>query len=264
MNALIIGASAGIGRAVAEQLAAKGINLFLVASDPRDLIPLAADLSIMHDITVKWAAIDLYQDPVENLYQHYFLHFKKIDMLFCIAGYGIPDEDTGAVDAKFAQKIMAINYSAHVRIINQFIDKLTQNQQSYCIGISSVATACPKDYNIIYTSAKKGLEHYFLCLKKRFARRRCKIQCYRMGFVKTSLLGNHQKLLPAVSPQWVAKKIIANLNKSSGLRYLPKWWAPVMLLYRILSPLLTVFKRLSQRDNTLATDSDNDRKKSLS
>ncbi len=51
-SALIIGASAGIGRALAGELAAVGFDLFLVARDALDLEAVAGDCRIRHNIRV--------------------------------------------------------------------------------------------------------------------------------------------------------------------------------------------------------------------
>ena len=52
MNTLVIGASAGLGRAIAERLAADGHALYLIASDPRDIAALVSDLNIRFGVKV--------------------------------------------------------------------------------------------------------------------------------------------------------------------------------------------------------------------
>jgi short-subunit dehydrogenase len=58
-TAIVVGASSGLGRALATELAAKGYALVLVASDRRDLDALGANLHLAHGTLVHALALDL-------------------------------------------------------------------------------------------------------------------------------------------------------------------------------------------------------------
>ena len=57
MTTVVVGASSGLGRALAEELARTGHELLLVASDPRDLSAIAADLGLRHAAKVHTLAL---------------------------------------------------------------------------------------------------------------------------------------------------------------------------------------------------------------
>ncbi|MBN8483018.1 MAG: SDR family NAD(P)-dependent oxidoreductase, partial [Xanthomonadales bacterium] len=59
MTAIVIGASSGLGRALAVELARRGRPLLLVASDARDLDALACDLGLRFGVAVGTLALDL-------------------------------------------------------------------------------------------------------------------------------------------------------------------------------------------------------------
>jgi short-subunit dehydrogenase len=58
VTTLIFGASAGVGRALARRLAARGDNLVLVARNSRDLEAEAAHLRTTFGIAVNWLTTD--------------------------------------------------------------------------------------------------------------------------------------------------------------------------------------------------------------
>src|ERR1700744_1265254 len=57
--ALITGASKGIGKAIALELAARGFNLLLVARSEELLQQTAARITALHPVQVDWLALDL-------------------------------------------------------------------------------------------------------------------------------------------------------------------------------------------------------------
>ncbi|MCX7310348.1 MAG: SDR family NAD(P)-dependent oxidoreductase [Alphaproteobacteria bacterium] len=67
MNTVIVGASAGLGRAIAERLAADGHALYLIASDAQDIEALVADLGIRFSIKVSGESLDHLQAGGGNL-----------------------------------------------------------------------------------------------------------------------------------------------------------------------------------------------------
>lgn len=65
MNAVVVGASAGLGRALAAALAASGHDLVLAASDLRDVAALASDLRLRHGVRAAAVAVDLGSSDVD-------------------------------------------------------------------------------------------------------------------------------------------------------------------------------------------------------
>ena len=66
MKCLVIGASAGLGRAVTEELAARGHKLSIVSSDESDLASIAKDLKLRHSTKVSYLAMDLTQINIKS------------------------------------------------------------------------------------------------------------------------------------------------------------------------------------------------------
>ena len=89
--ALVTGASAGIGEALARELAARGTALVLTARRLDRLEALAAELKAEHAIAVECIAADLARpDAVDELCAQIDRRGIAIDILINNAGYGVP------------------------------------------------------------------------------------------------------------------------------------------------------------------------------
>lgn len=241
MKAALIGASAGLGRALAEALAARGWDLYLVASDGADLSAIAKDLTLRHGIMAQTMAVDLVQFDAAALRNSILMEFGTPDLLALIAGQG-DDADNGPLPPAALRRILAVNFEAGVAILNAFQPDMLQGRIGICLGIGSVAAIRPRGSNMAYGAAKRGLEFYFEALRHRLRTSRCRVQFYRVGFMQTAMLGDRRTLLPAAAPEAVADSIIGRLDRSAGVSYLPGWWRIVAWILQLLP--WTIFRRL--------------------
>ena len=243
MNCLIIGASAGLGAALAAQLAAQGHHLFLIASDERDLSPLSQDLSIRFGITVNYMAVDLIDVDGEELRRKVLEVTGTIEALFYVAGYGNPALDCGTVEQTLLRRLITVNFTSSTEIINSFLDHLSGLPKAHLVGIGSVATIRGRRTNMVYGASKRGFEFYFTALRHAYQQKTLRIQFYRLGFMKTSLFGTKKSLIPAADPNQIASQIISNLNKDTAVKYLPYWWQFIAIILKLMP--WSIFRRLS-------------------
>src|ERR1700688_4409330 len=119
--ALITGASAGIGTAIARELAAGGTNLVLTARRRDRLVGLAAELSGKHDIRTLVCVADLAQ-PLGPRVIFDFTEEKNIaiDLLVNNAGFGAYGEFQ-KVEVERLVEMVQVNVSAVVHLTHLYI-----------------------------------------------------------------------------------------------------------------------------------------------
>ncbi len=141
--ALITGASAGIGKSFATQLASKGWSLLLVARREDALQSLQQELTSQHNIECDYLALDLsLPEANQQIFQHAQTQNMNISMLVNNAGYGVPG-DFDAVDWPTHQAMLQVMLNSVVELTHLFYPGMKQQQQGYIINVASLAGLTP-------------------------------------------------------------------------------------------------------------------------
>lgn len=137
--ALITGASKGIGKAMAEILAAKKSNLLLVARSGDLLASIAQSLKSTYQIETDWLSVDFTEAGAANKI-HQWCQEKNysIDILINNAGYGLSGSfETYA--AKAHTDMMQVNMNVLVELCSLFLPDLKQAPKAHILNIASSA-----------------------------------------------------------------------------------------------------------------------------
>jgi len=153
-NALITGASQGIGKAFAQELATRKTNLVLVARSEDKLQELATNLQKQEQIKVEVISLDLTAPLAsQNLYQRVSQMGIEIDLLINNAGFG----DYGPFATRKLTKqseMIQLNITALVELTYLFLGEMQQRQQGAILNISSIAGFQPLPYLSTYAATK--------------------------------------------------------------------------------------------------------------
>jgi len=149
--ALVTGASKGIGRAIAVELARWSIPLILVARDVTQLTSLAEELEACYGVRCHVLPADLSQPGVvDRIYQTTTMAGLKVDLLVNNAGICAQGElveattgqhDGGEEDE--LQKMIAINVGAVTALSHRYGRDMKRSRRGRILFVSSVAGAVP-------------------------------------------------------------------------------------------------------------------------
>jgi short-subunit dehydrogenase len=225
-GAMVVGASAGVGRALADELARTGHDLVLVARDDRDLDALAADLSMRHGVKVTPFACDLANDDTAFDEVISVCRGALEELVYVLFPIGTVDDGDDGLTAWAT---------------SEFLSELA-GRRGTVVFFSSIAAAAPRRRNVVYSAAKAALESYARSLRHRFAGSEVAIQVYALGYVDTTMTFGRPLLLPKADPARIAHTVVRNLDAGPQFRYLPRWWGPIV---RVLSVLpWPIYRRL--------------------
>jgi len=137
--ALITGASKGIGKAIAEELARRGFNVLLVARSGDLLVQTAGELAARYKITADWLALDLsLADAPQQVYDWCKNKGYTVQILVNNAGYGLSGSFEKYNTAQHLN-MMHLNMDTLVATTHLFLPDLRRQSRAYILNIASSA-----------------------------------------------------------------------------------------------------------------------------
>ena len=158
---IITGASSGIGKAAALNLAKQGASLILVARREEQLQEVAQEITSLGG-SVQWYAADLSMlDQIDELTNKILSNNKTIDILINNAGRSIrrPIEESLERFHDF-ERCMTINYFAPVRLTRNLLPALKQSKNGHIINSSTWGTLLPVAGFASYNASKIALDNF--------------------------------------------------------------------------------------------------------
>ncbi|MGH9639283.1 MAG: SDR family NAD(P)-dependent oxidoreductase, partial [Bryobacteraceae bacterium] len=152
--ALVTGASAGIGRSLAEQLAAGGANLVLTARRVDRLQQLAAELTAKYGIDVEVFAADLTRAEAPAAI-HAFTEGKRleIELLINNAGFGVFGR-THEIEESRLMDMIGVNCGAVVRLTRIYLPRMVERRRGDILIVASTAAFQPVPFIASYAATK--------------------------------------------------------------------------------------------------------------
>lgn len=237
---LILGATSEVAIAVADVLAAKSYTLMLAARNVTRLEPVKEDLTIRHQATITLHEFDAEQP--ESHPDFYNQLKTKPDAVICVFGY-LGNQQLACTDWKECEKILAVNFTGAVSILNVVANDFESRKQGVIAGVSSVAGDRGRQSNYLYGSAKAGFTAYLSGLRNRLFKSGVHVVTVKPGFINTRMLaGLSTPAVLTAQPAQVAAKILKSINKKKNVVYVLPVWRWIMLIIKNIPE--AIFKRL--------------------
>jgi hypothetical protein len=221
--ALITGGSMGIGRAIAEELAQKKINLLLVALEEPMLYQTADELRQQHQIDVQTLGINLVdEDGPQRVFDWCQENNYAVNILVNNAGFG-----RGGLMHAFQVSeyytMMALNNRAVVGLTYLFLPELERHEKAYILIMSSMEAVLPLPYKAVYAGTKNFLFGYALALREEVAGNNISVTVICPGPTVTNESGmkrikaNPSNKILVTMPEEVAKAGIKGMFRQKNI-----------------------------------------------
>ena len=243
-GAIIVGASSGIGAALARRLAREGYNVALLGRRAEPLEALCAQINgaagagtaraYVHDVTQ-------YAD-VPAAFQTVLRDLGHVNIVVYSAGALLPvalsefnfEKDRAALETNLLGAVAWLNQAA------MFFERMGSGS---IVGLSSIAGERGRVGNPAYNASKAALNSYLESLRNRLTRKGVHVLTVKPGFVDTPMLRQSGvKAFWVVSPEQVAEETWQAIRRRRQGFFVPGRWQLVALVLRHIPSV--IFRRM--------------------
>lgn len=160
---LVTGASCGLGKSFAIELAKRGENVLLVSRPNEGLAILCESLKTKYSVEAHYYELNLANlDELLSFAERVNRKFS-INILINNAGIGGAC-NFESTSRKFIDDLINVNIRAVSLLTHQFLPKMRANGQCYILNVASMAVFSPIGYKSIYPASKSFIYHFSLGL----------------------------------------------------------------------------------------------------
>jgi decaprenylphospho-beta-D-erythro-pentofuranosid-2-ulose 2-reductase len=239
-RAIIVGASSGMGEAMARELAAAGAQVALVARRADELEKIRAASpdrmkAYAHDVRTF--------DEVPLLFDRIVSDLGGLDLLVYAAGV-MPE----VVESEYAfekdRAMIEVNVLGAMAWMNPAAARFEAARAGTIVGISSIAGERGRRGNPGYCTSKAAVTTYLESLRNRCSRYGVNVVTIKPGFVDTAMTRGKKGLFWLISAEQAAQTSLAvAAGGGSASRFVPWRWSLVALVVRLLPSF--IFRRMN-------------------
>lgn len=239
---LITGASSGIGRGLAVELACRGAKLGLVARRRELLDEIVEEIRAPgrqnsdHSAAVVALAADV-QDAasLRNAADRLRAEFGQIDVLIANAGIGVTN-DAAELDATKFANVIDVNVIGAANSVAAVLPEMVQRGSGHLVVISSLAAYRGLPKSAAYCASKAAVSAMFESLRLDLSPRGINVTIIHPGFIKTALTADRQARLPWLQELEPAVKKIVRAIERRKKSYAFPWQLATLVRVGMIMP----------------------------
>jgi 3-oxoacyl-[acyl-carrier protein] reductase len=186
--ALVAASSQGLGRAVAEELAAEGASLVLCARDPKTLTETAAAIAESTNAHVLAVPADVtIVDDIKRLVEAGIERFGRIDILVTNAG-GPPAGRFEQLTREQWEQAIRLTLLSAVELARQVLPGMKSRHWGRILNITSIAVKQPVENLLLSNSLRAGLTGFARTLANEVASDGITVNNVLPGYTRTERL----------------------------------------------------------------------------
>lgn len=186
--ALVTGASKGIGREIATQLAGKGYHLLLVARAETELSQLTGQLARQYRVKVQFLPCDLSEPGAAAKVSKWCGAITpSLSVLINNAGYGTWG-NFGDLGLEAQMNMLQLNVNAVVELSYLLLPLLKHQERAYVLNVSSTAAYQAMPTMALYAASKSFVLSFSRALRYELRKTNISVSCLSPGPTATGFV----------------------------------------------------------------------------
>ena len=242
-RAIIVGASSGVGAALARELHAQGYVVAVLGRRLPELQHLANELNQVRTGTVAAYAHNVQVTAsVPDLCRNVCAQLGGLDLFVYCAGVMYPN-NPATNDTAADLEMLQTNLLGAVAWLNEIGPRLQSAGSGQIVGIGSIAGDRGRRGIPAYSASKAGLHTYLEGLRNRLSRHGVTVTTIKLWQVQTAMLANADRVVQPASPELAARLIWRAIRLKRQVVYVPGRWATAGLVLQHIPSF--IFRRLN-------------------
>jgi short-subunit dehydrogenase len=235
VKAVFLGATKGMGRAVARSMAERGDAVFLLGREPGELERSVTDLQIRGAGGRVGFAICNLLEPAgfAPALEEAAAALGGFDVVVVSAG-AFATQDQLEKDVALRDELLITNFVNTVHFCEEARTRLLASGGGTLAVFSSVSGDRARKKSVLYGASKAGLTHYLTGLDHKFRQNGLRTVLVKPGFVRTGMTASLDPPPFSGEPRRVARDVLRAIDHGRPLVYSPPVWRVVMLVMRSL------------------------------
>jgi decaprenylphospho-beta-D-erythro-pentofuranosid-2-ulose 2-reductase len=239
-RAIVVGASSGIGEAIAHEMARTGVAaIALVARRQNELHRVAGVIKHAHpEIKVQTYMHDVVDfDQTAPLFERIERDLGGVDSLVYAAGV-MPEVVEGEYSFTKDRAMIEVNLLGAMAWMDVAAARFEAARRGTILGISSIAGERGRRGNPGYNTSKAALSTFLEALRNRMSRYGVNVVTIKPGFVDTAMTRG-KGIKGAIPAEEAARRCLSIARAGgSGSAFVPGKWALVALVIRSIPSFL--------------------------
>ncbi len=220
-TALITGASSGLGRALAVELARRGVHVVGAARRLEELEALVAEVArsggkaeaLQLDVSDTAATVSAVQDVDRRL--------GGLDLVIANAGVGV--EVSGKrMTFESIEGILRVNYLGAVATLTAVLPAMVARDRGHLVGVTSLAAARGFPRHAAYCSSKAALAVFLESLRLDLRKTGVRVTEVAPGFIRTPMTAPNKHPMPFIwEPDRAARFMVTRLERGPAVVRFP-------------------------------------------
>ncbi|MBP3958160.1 SDR family NAD(P)-dependent oxidoreductase [Gemmata sp. G18] len=220
--ALVTGASSGIGRELAKQLAAEGAKVGVVARRAEPLNELVSQISTVNGRALAAPADVGHREQVESAFARVRAQLGPIDLVIANAGVGRPTlrdpVNMGDVEDTFRINLMGVIYT-----LSAALPEMLARKSGHLVAVSSLAAYRGLPAESAYCASKAAVNVYMDGLRMHLRGTGVRTTTICPGFIKTPMTETNKFHMPQLmEADYAARKMIRAIRAGKKVYNFPR------------------------------------------